>query len=90
MEIAPGEKPAANGGWADAIGGNDVMRFVAVICGVGALALAGLAYSAAPADAAKSKMGCERGKEKWNAASGKCESAKAAKPAPKKAAAKKK
>jgi hypothetical protein len=68
------------------------MRFVAVICGVGALALAGLGYSSVPADAAKSKMGCERGKEKWNAASGKCEAAKAApkKVAAKKAAAKKK
>ena len=63
------------------------MRFVGVVCGLGALALAGLVYSAEPADAAKSKMGCERGKERWNAAVGKCEAGKA-KPAAKKAAAK--
>jgi hypothetical protein len=66
------------------------MRFVGVACGLAALALAGMVYSA-PADAAKSKMGCERGKEKWNAAAGKCEPGAAkAKAAPKKAAAKKK
>ena len=66
------------------------MRFVGVVCGLGALALAGLVYSAEPADAAKTKMGCERGKERWNAAAGKCEAGKAAKPAAKKVAAKKK
>jgi hypothetical protein len=64
------------------------MRFVGVAFGLGALALAGLVYSAQPADAAKTKMGCERGKERWNAAAGKCEAGKA-KPA-KKTAAKKK
>jgi hypothetical protein len=64
------------------------MRFVGVAFGLGALALAGLVYSAQPADAAKTKMGCERGKERWNAAAGKCEAGKA-KPA-RKAAAKKK
>jgi hypothetical protein len=63
------------------------MRFVGVVCGLGALALAGLVYSAQPADAAKSKMGCERGKERWDAAAGKCAPGKA-KPAAKKAAAK--
>jgi hypothetical protein len=62
------------------------MRFVGVACGLAALAFAGMVY-AAPADAAKSKMGCERGKEKWNAAAGKCEPGTAkAKPAAKKAA----
>jgi hypothetical protein len=65
------------------------MRFVGAVCGVAALALVGVAYSSAPADAAKSKMGCERGKERWNAALGKCEAGKA-KPAAKKSAAKKK
>jgi hypothetical protein len=60
------------------------MRIVGVACGLAALALAGMVYSA-PADAAKSKMGCERGKERWNAATGKCEAGKA-KAAPKKAA----
>jgi hypothetical protein len=34
------------------------------------LAVAGFGY---PAAAAKSKMGCEIGKEVWNASSGKCE-----------------
>jgi len=62
------------------------MRFVGVICGVAALALAGMAYSSAPADAAKTKLGCERGKERWDAAAGKCVPGKAAKAAPKKAA----
>ncbi len=64
------------------------MRFVGVVCSVAALALAGMVYASAPADAAKSKMGCERGKEKWDAAAGKC--GPAGKAAPKKAAAKKK
>jgi len=63
------------------------MRFVGVACGLAALAFAGMVYSA-PADAAKTKMGCERGKERWNAAAGKCEPGKAKAAAPKKAAAK--
>lgn len=36
-------------------------------------ALAGLAASSGPATAAKTKMGCERGKEVWNATADKCE-----------------
>jgi hypothetical protein len=50
----------------------EVMRFVMVACGVGALALAGMAYQAAPVEAAKSKMGCMLGKEKWDSGTGKC------------------
>ena len=61
------------------------VRFVGFACGLAALAV--MVYSA-PADAAKTKMGCERGKEKWNAAAGKCEPG-TAKGASKKAAAKK-
>jgi hypothetical protein len=45
------------------------MRLVVVV--FGALALAGLAVSG-PASAAKTKMGCERGKQVWNATSGQC------------------
>jgi hypothetical protein len=50
------------------------MRFVVIA--LGALALAGLVASPEPASAAKSKMGCERGKEAWNATLGRCEAAK--------------
>jgi hypothetical protein len=46
------------------------MRFVVV--GLGALALVGLAASAGPASAAKTKMGCEVGKQVWNATLGRC------------------
>jgi hypothetical protein len=66
-----------------------LMRIVGALCSVAALAIAGMVYSSAPADAAKTKMGCERGKERWDAAAGKCAPGKA-KPAAKKAAAKKK
>jgi hypothetical protein len=51
--------------------------------------VAGLVFAAEPAAAAKSKMGCDLGKEHWDAAAGKCVPGKA-KAAPKKAAAKKK
>jgi hypothetical protein len=61
------------------------MRFVGFACGLAALALAGMVY-AAPADAAKSKMGCERGKEVWDAAAGKCVAGKAKAKAAKKTA----
>ncbi len=47
------------------------MRFVVVA--LGALALVGIAASAGPASAAKTKMGCERGKQVWNATLGRCE-----------------
>jgi hypothetical protein len=57
--------------------------------GLGALAVVGLVYGSG-AEAAKSKMGCERGKEVWDAAAGKCvpgkAKAKAAKKTAKKAA----
>lgn len=47
-----------------------------VVIALGALALAGLVASSEPASAAKTKLGCERGKEKWNATLGRCEAAK--------------
>jgi hypothetical protein len=62
------------------------MRLSVLAYGLGALALAGLAFSAGPVEAAKTKMGCDRGKTAWNATSGKCEPTKG-KPA-KKAASK--
>jgi hypothetical protein len=46
------------------------MRCVMIAIGVGALALGALAQ---PAAAAKTKLGCEIGKEVWNAKVGKCE-----------------
>jgi hypothetical protein len=48
------------------------MRLAVLAYGLGALALTGLVYSSDPAAAAKTKMGCERGKEVWNASAGKC------------------
>ena len=48
------------------------MRLALVACGLGALALSALSLSSDPAAAAKTKMGCERGKEVWNASAGKC------------------
>ena len=51
---------------------------------LGALGLAGLVFVADPAAAAKSKKGCEIGKEVWDATLGKCApKPKAAKPAKK-------
>ncbi|HWE18838.1 MAG TPA: hypothetical protein VG758_16895 [Hyphomicrobiaceae bacterium] len=68
-----------------------------VVVGLGALALAGLVLSAGPgpASAAKTKMGCERGKQVWNATQGQCVAGKskyrmAARKAGKPAAGKKK
>jgi hypothetical protein len=43
-----------------------------MIVGLGLVALVASAF-AYPAAAAKSKMGCEIGKEVWNASAGKCE-----------------
>ena len=66
-----------------------------VVVALSALALAGLVASSGPATAAKTKMGCERGKQVWNATTGQCVAGKskyakvAASKAPKKAAAKK-
>jgi hypothetical protein len=71
----------------------EVMRPFFVMSALSAFALAAVAFSSGPADAAKSKMGCERGKEKWDAASGKCVAGKskyAGKVASKKAPAAKK
>jgi hypothetical protein len=48
----------------------EVMRFVVVA--LGALALAALAAPPGPASAAKTKMGCERGKQVWDATAGRC------------------
>jgi hypothetical protein len=62
---------------------------LSLIAGALGMLVAGLVTAAEPAAAAKSKLGCERGKERWDAAAGKCVPGKA-KPAAKKAAAKKK
>ena len=63
------------------------MRIKIVALSLGALLVGSLAY---PATAAKTKMGCEKGKEMWNAQLGKCEpgtyTKKAAKKPAKKAA----
>ena len=71
------------------------MRIAVVASALGVAALVGLGALSGPADAAKTKLGCERGKEKWNATLGRCEAGRskyakvASKGAPKKAAAKK-
>ncbi len=52
------------------------MRLTVLACGLGAIALTGLLASSDPATAAKTKMGCERGKQVWNATAGKCEPGK--------------
>ena len=59
----------------------ECMRIKIALLSLGALVAGSFVY---PASADKTKMGCERGKEKWNAAAGKCEPG-AAKAAPKKA-----
>jgi hypothetical protein len=51
----------------------DVMRSMIVAVGLAALAVGVLAQ---PAAAKKSKMGCEMGREVWNASEGKCVSGK--------------
>jgi hypothetical protein len=48
------------------------MRLSVFAYGLGAVALVGLVYATDPAAAAKSKMGCQIGKEVWNASVGKC------------------
>ena len=68
MPIAPGKSPRPIGG-AGHLAKEDVMRLAILACGLGVLALSALAYPSDPAAAAKSKMGCERGKEVWNARS---------------------
>jgi hypothetical protein len=59
------------------------MRVKIVLLSLGALAMVGFATGSFvhPAAAAKTKMGCERGKETWDASVGKCVAGK-----PKKAA----
>jgi hypothetical protein len=66
------------------------MRLNGFAYGLGALALVGLVYAAAPASAATTKMGCVKGKEVWDAKAGKCVPGKHKAAAPKKAADKKK
>lgn len=61
------------------------MRPFIVTSALSALVLAAVALSTGPATAAKSKMGCERGKEVWNATAGKCEPGKSKHAAAKKA-----
>jgi hypothetical protein len=56
--------------------GGNIMRLVVPAFGLSALALVGFMASSDPATAAKTKMGCEVGKEKWNATLGRCEAAK--------------
>ena len=63
------------------------MRSMIIALGVVALAAGSFAV---PATAAKSKMGCEVGKEVWNAAEGKCLPGTASAKTAKKPAAKKK
>ena len=64
------------------------MRIGIVASILGAFALAFTAVSTEPAEAAKSKMGCTVGAQKWDAVQGKCVARKAA-PKAKKMAAKK-
>jgi hypothetical protein len=59
--------------------GEEVMRSMMIAIGLAALVAGALAQ---PAAAKKSKMGCEIGKEYWDAAAGKCMPGK--KPAKKK------
>jgi hypothetical protein len=54
----------------------NVMRFVVPALGLGALALVGFMATSEPASAAKSKMGCEIGKQTWDASAGQCVAAK--------------
>jgi hypothetical protein len=70
MCVAPGKEPRPIGG-AGHLYRRKVMR-VAIAWGLGAFALTGLVLSSDPVTAAKTKMGCERGKEVWNASIGKC------------------
>src|SRR5262249_8803841 len=70
-----GGEPAR--GWAGGVcNGGNVMRLVVPALGLTALALVGFMVPSGPASAAKTKMGCEVGKEVWNATAGKCEAGK--------------
>jgi hypothetical protein len=48
------------------------MRLSVFVSALSMLALVALVAGPGPADAAKSKMGCEIGTEVWNAGAGKC------------------
>jgi len=48
------------------------MRSMIGAMALGALLVAGFAFTVEPVSAAKTKMGCEKGKEYWDAAEGKC------------------
>jgi hypothetical protein len=50
----------------------NVMRFVFPALGLSVLALVGFMAASEPASAAKSKMGCQVGKEVWDAGAGRC------------------
>lgn len=52
------------------------MRLVVPALGLSALALVAFMVPSGPASAAKSKMGCEVGKQVWNATLGRCEAGK--------------
>ena len=56
------------------------MRSMIVASALAAFAVALVAAAGGPATAAKSKMGCEVGKEYWDATQGKCVKGKAKKP----------
>ena len=57
------------------------MRITIALLGLGALIVGAFVY---PAAAGKTKMGCEAGKEHWDASTGKCVAGAAAKKAAKK------
>jgi hypothetical protein len=82
IEVALGGEPRPIVG-RDTSKEEESMRLIVLACGLGVLALAGATFSSDPAAAAKTKMGCERGKQVWNATAGKCEARKAGKPAKK-------
>lgn len=68
------------------------MRSTIITMGVAALVAGALALAVHPASAAKTKLGCERGKEVWDASIGKCKAGTpkySKKPAATKTAAKK-
>src|SRR4030095_10506256 len=72
--------------------GGKAMRVTVAASALCVLGLVGLGFVSEPADAAKTKMGCERGKQVWNATTGQCVAGKskytrvAASKPPKKAA----
>jgi hypothetical protein len=73
---------ASAGEWPEKSATEDVMRSLIVAIGLAALAAGSFAQ---PAAAKKSKMGCEIGKEIWDAGQGKCVAGKYTKKSAKKA-----